>query len=147
MGEAQGLALFRELAANGLQVRMGNALLTNLVVAGDVPFALTLYSYLPEQQRRAGAPIDWLALAPTIAATDAVGVAARAPHPREAALFYDFMLGEGQQLMAQMGHVTSDRTSAKDLERYQLKFIDPAAVIRDYDRWTKIFEDTIHNRQ
>ena len=147
MGEAQGLEFFRALAANGLQVRMGNALLTNLVVAGDVPFALTLYSYLPEQQRRAGAPIDWIALSPTIAATDAVGVAARAPHPREAALFYEFMLGEGQRLMADMGHVISDRSTAQELERYQLKFIDPAAVIRDYDRWTKIFEDTIHNRQ
>src|SRR5438132_5418099 len=67
MGEAQGLKLFRKLAANGLQVRMGNALLTNLVTAGDVPFALTLYSYLPEQAKRAGAPIDWIALAPTIA--------------------------------------------------------------------------------
>ncbi|TMH44063.1 MAG: extracellular solute-binding protein, partial [Betaproteobacteria bacterium] len=43
MGEAQGLEFFRALAANGLQVRLGNALLTNLVVAGDVPFALTLY--------------------------------------------------------------------------------------------------------
>ena len=147
MGEGQGLEFFRELAANGLQVRMGNALLTNLVVAGDVPFALTLYSYLPDQQRRAGAPIDWIALAPTIAATDAVGVAARAPHRREAEVFYDFMLGEGQRFMAEMGHITSDRRTAKELERYQLKFIDPAAVIRDYDRWTKIFEDTIHNRR
>src|SRR5439155_18643782 len=70
MGEADGLKFFRALAANGLQVRMGNALLTNLVVAGDVPFALTLYSYVPEQQRRAGAPVNWIALAPTIAATD-----------------------------------------------------------------------------
>ena len=147
MGEAQGLKFFRELAANGLQVRLGNALLTNLVVAGDVPFALTLYSYLPEQQRRAGAPIDWIALEPTIAATDAVGVAARAPHPREASLFYDFMLGEGQQLMAEMGHVISHRRNARKLERYKLHFIDPAAVIRDYDRWTKLFEDTIYNRQ
>lgn len=145
MGEAQGLAYFRQLAANGLQVRLGNALLTNLVVAGDVPFALTLYSYLPEQQRRAGAPINWIALAPTIAYTDALGVAARAPHPREAALFYDFMLGEGQALMAEMGHVISTRSNA-ELRRYDLKFIDPAAVIQDYDRWTKIFEDTIYNR-
>jgi len=57
------------------------------------------------------------------------------------------MLGEGQSLMAAMGHVVSDRRTAKELERYQLRFIDPAAVIRDYDRWTKIFEDTIHHRQ
>jgi len=147
MGEAEGLKFFRALAANGLQVRMGNALLTNLVVAGDVPFALTLYSYLPEQQRRAGAPVNWIALAPTIAATDAVGVAARAPHPQAAALFYEFMLGDGQALMAAMGHVISHRRIALQLERYQPKFIDPAAVIQDYDRWTKIFEDTIYNRQ
>src|SRR5438105_5411894 len=66
MGEAEGLKFFRELAANGLQVRMGNALLNNLVVAGEVPFALTMYSYLPDQSRRSGAPVDWIALAPTI---------------------------------------------------------------------------------
>lgn len=146
MGEAQGLKLFRQLAANGLQVRMGNALLTNLVVAGDVPFALTLYSYLPDQARRAGAPIDWIALTPTIAATDAVGIAARAPHPQTAQLFYDFMLGDGQPLMAEMGHLVSHRRTAPELERFKLTFIDPAAVIADYDRWTKIFDDTIHNR-
>src|SRR5438094_8759426 len=147
MGESQGLKYFRALAANGLQVRMGNALLANLVVAGDVPFALTLYSYLPDQAKRAGAPVNWIALAPTIAATDAVGVAARAPHPQAAALFYEFMLGDGQALMAAMGHVISHRRIALQLERYHPKFIDPAAVIQDYDRWTKIFEDTIYNRQ
>jgi iron(III) transport system substrate-binding protein len=143
MGEAQGLKYFRALAANGLQVRMGNALLTNLVIAGDVPFALTLYSYLPDQAKRAGAPIDWIALAPTIAATDAVGIAARAPHPQLARQLYDFMLGEGQALMAEMGHVVSHRRISPELERFKLTFIDPAAVIADYDRWTKLFEDTI----
>jgi iron(III) transport system substrate-binding protein len=147
MGEAEGLKYFRALAGNGLQVRMGNALLTNLVVAGDVPFALTLYSYLPDQAKRAGAPIDWLALAPTIAATDAVGIAARAPHPELAQRLYDFMLGEGQALMAEMGHVVSHRRISPELERFKLTFIDPAAVIKDYDRWTKLFEDTIYNRQ
>jgi iron(III) transport system substrate-binding protein len=147
MGEADGLKYFRALAANGLQVRMGNAVLSNLVVAGDVPFALTLYSYLPEQQKRAGAPIDWTALAPTIAATDAVGIAARAPHAKEARLLYDFMLGEGQPLMAEMGHIVSTRRMAPELERFNPTFIDPAAVIQDYDRWTKLFENTINNRQ
>ena len=146
MGEAEGLKYFRALAANGLQVRMGNALLTNLVVAGDVPFALTLYSYLPEQAKHKGAPIDWITLAPTIAATDAVGIAARAPHPELAQRLYDFMLSDGQALMAEMGHVVSQRRMAPELERFKLTFIDPAAVIADYDRWTKVFEDTIYNR-
>jgi iron(III) transport system substrate-binding protein len=147
MGEDEGLRYFRELAANGLSVRMGNALLNNLVIAGEVPFALTLYSFLPEQARRAGAPVDWIALAPTIAGTDAVGVVASAPHPHAAVLFYDFMLGDGQAMMAEMHHLISHRRMAPELRRFKLKFIDPAAVIDDYDRWTRIFEDTIHRRK
>src|SRR6266508_5265993 len=52
MGEENGLGFFRDLVAkNGLTVRNGNALLNNLVVAGEIPLALTLYSYLPEQSR------------------------------------------------------------------------------------------------
>ena len=59
---------------------------------------------------------------------------------------YDFMLGEGQALMAGMGHVVSTRRMAPELSGLKLTFIDPAAVIADYDRWTKIFEDTIQGR-
>lgn len=147
MGEERGLRFFRELVArNGVSVRQGNALLNNLVVAGEVPLALTVYSYLPEQAKRAGAPVDWIALAPTIAATDAVGVAARAPHPHAAVLFYDFMLGEGQDLMAKMNHLVSNRRVASELARFDPRFIDPAEVIADYDRWTRLFDDTIHGR-
>src|SRR5258706_2952756 len=85
MGGEAGLKFFRDLVAtNGLTVRNGNALLNNLVVAGDVPLALTLYSYLPEQSKRNRAPIDWFALRPTIAYTDGIGVMKRAPHPHAA---------------------------------------------------------------
>jgi iron(III) transport system substrate-binding protein len=147
MGEERGLAYFRELVArNGLSVRMGNALLNNLVAAGEVPFALTLYSYLPDQSKKAGAPVDWIALPPTVAATDAVGVAAHAPHPYAAVLFYDFMLGEGQALMEQMHHVVSNRRMEQEIRRVSPRFIDPAAVIADYPRWTRLFDDTIHGR-
>src|SRR5256714_104990 len=147
MGEARGLAFFRQLVAtNGLSVRRGNALLTNLVAAGEVPFALTLYSYLPDQARRAGAPVQWIALPPTIAATDAVGIAARPAHPHAAVLLYDFLLGDGQRLLGEMHHVVSNRRIASELRRLDVHFIDPAALIDDNDRWTKLYEETIHGR-
>jgi iron(III) transport system substrate-binding protein len=146
MGEAEGLAFFRELVAvNGLSVRRGNALLTNLVVAGEVPFALTLYSYLPDQARRAGAPVQWIALPPTIAVTDAVAIAANAPHPHAAVLLYDFLLGEGQALLGEMHHVVSNRRIAPELRRLDVRFVDPAAVF-DQDRWTRLYEETINGR-
>jgi iron(III) transport system substrate-binding protein len=147
MGEAQGLKFFRELVAkNGLEVRSGNALLNNMVVAGEVPLALTLYSYLPEQSKRAGAPIDWIALKPTVAYTDGIGVMKRAPHPNAAALFYDFVLSDGQALLAELNHVISHKRNEAYVRKFEPKFIDVEAVLTDYDRWTKIFEDTIYGR-
>ena len=147
MGEDAGLRFFRELVArNGLTVRNGNALLNNLVVAGEVPLALTLYSYLPEQSRRSGAPVNWIALAPTVAYTDGVGVMKRAPHPHAAVLFYDFVLSDGQALLAELNHVISHRRNEPNLRKFDLKFIDIDAVLADYDRWTRIFEDTIYGR-
>jgi iron(III) transport system substrate-binding protein len=147
MGEEKGLAFFRRLVAtNGLSVRQGNALLNNMVVAGEVPLALTLYSYLPEQSKNSGAPIDWFNLAPTIAYTDGIGVARNARHPHAAVLFYDYMLGEGQALMATMNHVVTNRRQAAGLAKLQLKFIDVAAVLDGYERWGRIFDETINGR-
>jgi iron(III) transport system substrate-binding protein len=147
MGEESGLRLFRELVAkNGLSVRSGNALLNNLVVAGEVPLALTLYSYLPEQSKRAGAPIDWLALKPTIAYTDGIGVTKHAAHPNAAVLFYDFVLSDGQALLAELNHVVSSRSNEPYIRKFEPRFINLEAVLADYDRWTKIFEDTIYGR-
>lgn len=145
MGEGEAVRVLRGIAAtNGLSVRQGHALMNNLVASGEVSLALNLYSYLPEQSRRAGAPVNWIALEPTIATTDAVGIAARSPHPHAAVLLYEFMLGEGQALMAQMSHVISNRSNVSQLARFNLKFIDPAAVLDDYDRWGRLYESTIH---
>src|SRR5438128_1262341 len=147
MGGEAGLKFFRDLVAtNGLTVRNGNALLNNLVVAGEIPLALTLYSYLPEQSRKSGAPIDWFALAPTVAYTDGIGVMRRAPHPCAAVLFYDFVLSDGQELLAGLHHVVSHRRNEAYLRTFDLKFIDVGAVLADYDRWTQIYEDTIYGR-
>ena len=63
MGGDQGVQLFRDIVrTNGMQVRKGHTLLANLVAAGEIPLALTIYSYKPEQQKREGAPIEPLYL-------------------------------------------------------------------------------------
>ena len=53
MGEEKGLKLFRDIVArNGMSIRKGHTLLANLVPTGEVPLALTAYSYLPAATRR-----------------------------------------------------------------------------------------------
>ncbi|NBQ05382.1 MAG: extracellular solute-binding protein [Betaproteobacteria bacterium] len=68
MGEPKGTQFFRELVAkNGMSARLGASLLHNLVIAGEVPLALTVYIDLPEKDKRAGKPVDWFALDPVVA--------------------------------------------------------------------------------
>ena len=148
MGEEKGLRYFRELVAtNGLSVRTGNSLLANMVAAGEVPFALTLYSYLAEQKKASGAPLDFIALSPTVAYTDGIGIARNAPHPHAATLFYDFMLSEGQQIVGQLHAITTNRRDEATLARFKPVYIDVARVLDSYEKWAKLYEEVLQGRR
>src|SRR2546428_11206697 len=101
-GGEKGLKFFRDLVErNGISARTGHTLLNNMVIAGEIPLALTVYNYMPEQAKKKGAPIDWFALEPAVARSNAIGAARRAPHPNAALLFYESMLVEGQRYLVQ----------------------------------------------
>jgi iron(III) transport system substrate-binding protein len=144
MGEAKGTKLFRDLAAtNGLSVRKGHTLLTNLVASGEVPLALTVYNYKAEQMKNKGAPIDWFTIAPAIARPNGVGVAKRAPHPNAAVLFYDFMISDAQPLLLARDYVPTSKKVDTKLNKMPIKFIDPKVVLDENDKWSKLYEDII----
>src|SRR5205085_8411803 len=111
IGEQRGMQIFRDIVQkNGISVRRGHTLLTQLVVSGEVPLALTIYNYKAEQLKQQGAPIDWFAIGKAIARPNGVGVARRAPHPNAAVLFYDFELSpEGQQIIAGLEFVPTSK--------------------------------------
>ncbi|HUP93297.1 MAG TPA: extracellular solute-binding protein [Burkholderiales bacterium] len=148
MGEQKGLKLFREMVAtNGLSVRKGHTLLNNLVISGEVPFAVTMYNYLPQESKKKGAPIDWIALEPVVARANGVGVARRAPHPHAALLFYDFLISEeGQKLFAEREYVPASR-SVKWPVKGNIKLIDPAEALDQGEKWTKAFQEIVLKRQ
>ncbi|MDX3894509.1 MULTISPECIES: ABC transporter substrate-binding protein [Pusillimonas] len=147
MGEKKGLDYFQRLVAtNGVSLRTGHSLLANMVVAGEVPLAITMYSYLVEQKKAEGAPIDYVALAPTIAYTDGIGIARKAPHPHAAMLFYEFMLSEGQQMVARDHQITTHRRDLPKLDAFSPVYIDPAKVLDTYDEWRKRYDDVLNGR-
>lgn len=147
MGEEKGLRFFHDLiATNGVSLRTGNSLLNNMVVSGEVPLAMNVYSYLAEQARASGVPIDYIALAPTIAYTDGIGIARRAPHPHAATLFYDFMLTEGQKIVSEYKAITTNRRDEAILAKFNPVYIDPARVLDTYDKWAKLYDDTLNGR-
>jgi iron(III) transport system substrate-binding protein len=145
-GEA-GLKFFRDLVAiNGMSVRQGHTLLNNMVISGEVPLALTVYNYMPEQAKKKGAPVDWFTLDPAIARSNAVGVARRAPHPNAALLFYEYLLGEGQQYFVSMDYVPTNTKVASPLKGVRIVQADPIRSLDEADKWTSLFETTVIRR-
>jgi len=91
-GEPRALAFFRKLVAQKPEVRAGHILLAQLIVAGEVPVALTAYGPNAEALKRQGKPIDWLAVQPLVGRPQGIALARSAHHPHAALLFADFVL-------------------------------------------------------
>jgi iron(III) transport system substrate-binding protein len=144
MGVDKGVALLGDIVkTNGMSARRGHTLLSNLVAAGEVPLALTVYSYKPEQQKREGAPVEPLYLNPVVALGYGPAVAKCAPHPYAALLFYDFMIGEGQAIMAARD-MTPTNPKIKPLPPgIELTVIDPAEMLDNRKKWEDLFTSTV----
>jgi iron(III) transport system substrate-binding protein len=144
LGEAKGLKLFRDIVAvNGLSVRKGHTLLTNLVASGEVPLSLTVYNYKAEQLKKKGAPIQWWAIPPAIARPNGVAVARRAPNPNAAVLFFDFMINEAQAILLNRDYVPTSKKVDTPLNKMPIKFVDPKVVLDENDKWSKLYEEII----
>jgi iron(III) transport system substrate-binding protein len=145
LGEEKGLRLFRDIAArNGLSVRKGHTLLTNLVASGEVPFALTVYNFTAEQLKKKGAPLDWYVMPPAVARANGLGVARRAPHPHAALLYYDFMISEeGQQILFKRDFMTTNTRIKTPLAGMTLKLVDPKQLLDENEKWTRLYDEIV----
>ncbi len=142
LGEKEGLRVFRKLVAdNGVSVRKGHTLLTNLVASGEVPLALTVYNFTAEQLKRKGAPLDWFVIPPAVARANGVALARRAPHPHAALLYYEFIIGdEGQRMMLARGFMPASRRLEGPLPIESLHVVDPAIILDESEKWVKLYE-------
>ncbi len=144
LGEERGARLFEQImAGNGMSARKGHSVLTNLVASGDIPLALTVYSWIPEQLKKKGAPIENWVIQPLLAQPSTIALMRRAPNPASALLFIDFMLGEGQKLLADAQFVPASKTIPNPLSGTPMKMLDPARVLDLQDKWLKSFDDGI----
>jgi iron(III) transport system substrate-binding protein len=141
-GEAKGLQLFRDIvAANGISVRKGHALLADLVTAGEIPLSLTCYNFKVDQDRKAGAPIDWVSIGPLLARPNGAGVLRNAPHPHAALLFYEYMLSDAQPFMTELAVVPVSRKIESPLAGREVQFVDPRRALDEQPKWDKLFKD------
>ena len=142
MGEERGREFFRKLAAQKPDLRKGHILLAQLVAAGELQVALTIYSGNADSIKAKGGPIDWMVVEPLVGRPQAIAVAKNAPHPHTALLFADFMLSpEGMKLLNDMGRVPSSRTQKTLLDRHKYVMVDPIKWADVAPTWEKFWNE------
>ncbi len=151
LGENAGLELFRRMADNGLAVRTGHNHSAVLVAAGEIPLMLGIYSHDADRMKAKSAPVDWFILPPAVVLPSAVAVSRRAPHPGAAALFYDYMLTDGQRLYTEVHRVPANKnydTPVRRLvrERQAVRIVDARETIDDYEKWLDLYKRIIVDR-
>ena len=84
-------------------------------VAGEHAIAVSLNGPRVELTKRRGAPIEWVALDPTVVDVVTMGIAAKAPHPNAAKLYLNFVLSKEVQegLLEEQLVKPSGRTDVK----------------------------------
>ena len=144
LGEEKGLKLFRDIVAtNGLSVRKGHTLLAGLVASGEVPLGLTVYNHNADKLKKKGAPVEWSVIQPAVIRANGMALSKQPAHPNAAMLFYDFMLTDGQTILAKNEYLTASRKGGSILDTLQLKFIDPATVLDENAKWEKLYLEII----
>jgi len=142
MGDEQGLAYFRRLAAMKPQVRKGHTLMAELVASGEVDLALDAHVQGVARLKDKGAPIDWRPLDPAFGQPSSVGVAKQAPHPHAAALLADFILSrDGQEIIKARNRVPSSRAVDSPLNKFRYALIDPAIMLDEWDRFSRLWSE------
>jgi len=142
LGEEKGVALFRDIVrTSGVSMRIGHTLIANMVAAGEVPLAMTVYSYKPEQLARIGAPVRALYLPPLIALATGVSVTRCAPHPNAAVLFYEFMLRDGQEVLAKRDIVPTNLKIRPLPASQEITFMDPVQMLDNGPKWTALWNN------
>ena len=145
MGEAEGLAFMKKLAAKDLYMRENKTLLTQLLAAGEFSVLANTYLDTAVEIQKAGAPIEWVpGRNPIPASTHLLGVYAHARHPNASKLFVDFLLSkEGQSLAAStIGNYPANPNVESELRKktagYRLHPVNPTMMSK-FDEINKQF--------
>jgi iron(III) transport system substrate-binding protein len=151
MGEEKGLALIGRLGRNGVAVRTGHTHSAGLVIAGEIPLFLGVFSHDIDRMKPRAAPIDWFVLPPAIILPSAVAVSRRAAHPNAAALFFDYMLTDGQRFYTDVYRVPANRKYDTPVRRLlqhgaSYRVVDAQKAIDEHDKWVDLYKKLIVDR-
>jgi iron(III) transport system substrate-binding protein len=136
LGEEAAAGLLRNIVdTNGISVRDGHGLITNMLASGEVEFTFTQYYEQAAHARDQGAPIEVAFLDPVIAVPTGIAKLRNAPHPNAAQLFVEFFLGEGQDILAEYDYVGTNLSRQSLPDGMNPVLVDMSNYLDEYQKW------------
>lgn len=141
--EAEVDKLFHDMA-DGTKVVKGHTVQAQLLSAGQFSVVASNYSYITQQAKDRGAPVDYLPFVePAIARPNGVGLMKTAKHPAAALLFVDWLLDEGQKVIADQGLTPAIVEGNDPLKGVKVIPVDIDKVINEDEKWSKKYDDLL----
>ncbi len=136
--------LFADMA-DGAKIVKGHTVQGELMSAGQFAVTASNYSYLVEQAKRSGAPLEYQPyVEPIIARPNGIGLMKTAKNPAAAMLFADWLLEEGQKNLVDEGLTPAINESGSDpLADFEVIPVDVKTLVEDGDTWSKKYDKVV----
>ncbi|KQZ11756.1 hypothetical protein ASD19_00255 [Microbacterium sp. Root53] len=131
---------------DGAEVQKGHTAMADQHQAGAFDVAASNYTYIVEQKKRDGAPLDYLPLVdPVFARANGFGLLKSAAHPAAAMLFADWLLEEGQQLMFDRGLIVAIVPEGADdpMADVEVRYVDNIELAENSDKWDEAYQELL----
>jgi iron(III) transport system substrate-binding protein len=139
-------ALFQKIVANA-KVTKGHTVQGELLSAGQFAAAASVYSHTVDNAAAKGAPVAWHPISdPVILRPNGFGLMAQPLHPAAALLWADWVLGDGQQIIAKSNRIPAVENVPgfqNPIPQGTTVYNVPDSVISDSDTWNKAYDDLL----
>jgi ABC-type Fe3+ transport system substrate-binding protein len=150
MGREKGMSYLERLAKHNIAKSTASArALLDLVIAGEYPLVLNIFSHHAVISKKAGAPCEWMPIEPVAAPVHTFGLPKNSAHPHAAMLFLDFIFSKrGQRVFQEVNYLPAHpELPAKEVElkpgggRFKkANFLNPETLLEKGDEWVDIFQ-------
>jgi iron(III) transport system substrate-binding protein len=145
-GKEKGEALLKRLFAAGMRVAPGGGVQIQNVASGQEAFSIFVPSHLFPNAMRGGDPVNFTAFSDGIPVfMSPMSIAAHAPHPNAAKLFFNWWNSDGQALLPGVSGAYSARTDIAPPEGFPpLKSLQTISVgMKDWPQITAQSKDIL----
>lgn len=135
--------LFADMA-EGAKLVKGHTVQGELMSAGEFGVAASNYTYIVQRAKDDGAPVDYQPLVePVIARPNGAGLMKTAANPATAMLFMDWLLQEGQAVIAEESLTPSIAEGGDSLADVELYAVDGQKLLEEGDEWSARYDELL----